>query len=159
MGRVTRDYRSSSKKAYYDFCLQYPRIDLSFKEWKKIIYTYNQNYRERILLTGEKVRMPYGFGEFSIHKTKPKIIVVNHKEINTMRIDWKKTKQVGKRVYHLNRETGGYKFRWLWFKHRCLLYVPEVWNFHPTRESSKKITEYLLKPGADMGSIYRNWRE
>ena len=72
MSRTKIDWRSASKDNYNDFCKNHPEISLSFDEWRMIVYVYNDHYRNYILETGEKVKMPFGLGEFSIVKKKRK---------------------------------------------------------------------------------------
>jgi nucleoid DNA-binding protein len=72
MPRVSVDWRSASKENYKDFCKKHKTISLSYDEWSKIIYTFNESFKEYILETGEKVKFPFGFGEFAINKKKRK---------------------------------------------------------------------------------------
>jgi len=72
--RTKVDWRSSSRENYDNFCKKHSLIKLSFDEWRNIIYTFNEQFKEYILETGEKSRLPFGFGEFSINKKKRKKI-------------------------------------------------------------------------------------
>jgi hypothetical protein len=74
MSRVAVDWRSASKEVYNDFCKNHPLIKLTFNEWRNIIYEFNDNFKYHILETGDKERLPCGFGEFSINKKKRRII-------------------------------------------------------------------------------------
>ena len=68
--RTKIDWRSSSKENYDKFCKSYPAIKLTYDEWRNILYTFNEFFKEYILETGDKAKLPYGFGEFSINKKK-----------------------------------------------------------------------------------------
>ena len=68
--RVKVDWRSASKDNYRLFCKKHPTIKLTYDEWRNIVYSFNEAFRIYILETGERVKMPYGFGEFSINKKK-----------------------------------------------------------------------------------------
>ena len=68
--RTHIDWRSASKENYKNFCKKNPEVQLSFDQWKNIIYTFNESFRNYILETGKKEKLPYGFGEFSIQKKK-----------------------------------------------------------------------------------------
>ena len=72
MPRVKIDWRSSSKDNYKSFCKKHPLIKLTFDEWRNIIYSFNEAFKNYILETGEKAKLPLGFGEFSINKKKRK---------------------------------------------------------------------------------------
>ena len=75
MARVQIDWRSASKDNYNIFCKKEPTVKITFDEWRNIIYTFNDAFKNHILETGEKVRLPVGFGEFSINKKKRKRMV------------------------------------------------------------------------------------
>ena len=66
MARVKVEWRSGSKENYIDFCKKHPDVKLSYADWRSIIYKFNEEFRAYVLETGEKVRLSYGFGEFSI---------------------------------------------------------------------------------------------
>ena len=70
MSRVAVDWRSASKKNYEDFNKKHPLISLTFDEWRNILYGFNESFKHYILETGEKEKLPTGFGEFSINKKK-----------------------------------------------------------------------------------------
>ena len=109
--RIKIDWRSASKENYNNFCKKNPSIKLTFDEWRDIIYTYNEAFKEYILETGERAKLPFGFGEFSINKKKRrKMKGVDGKEFVNLPIDWKKTKEKGKRIYNFNFHTEGYFF-------------------------------------------------
>jgi len=72
--RIKVDWRSSSKDNYKNFCKKNPSIQISFDDWRNIIYSYNEHFKNYILETGDKARLPSGFGEFSINKKKRKKI-------------------------------------------------------------------------------------
>lgn len=50
-------------------------------------------------------------------------------------IDWKNTNLLGKTVYHLNKHSNGYSFRWLWKKGFAARYVrhSRLYRFQPIR--------------------------
>ena len=72
MPRVAIEWRSSSRENYTKFCKKNPTIKLTFIEWKNILYAFNDSFKNYILETGYKARLPAGFGEFSINKKKRK---------------------------------------------------------------------------------------
>ena len=88
MARVKVEWRSSSKDNYNLFCKKHPSIKLTYDEWRNITYTYNESFKEYILETGDKAKLPYGFGEFSINKKKRrKITNADGKEFINLPID------------------------------------------------------------------------
>lgn len=157
--RTKVDWRSASKENYNNFCKKNPSVKLSFDEWRNIVYLYLDFFKEYILETGEKAKLPFGFGEFSINKKKRrKIKGVNGKEFVNLPIDWKKTKEKGKRIYNFNFHTEGYFFGWMWFKDSARLKHTELWYFKPSRTTSRMLSHYL-KTNDRYQHIYCEWKK
>ena len=157
--RVKIDWRSASKENYNNFCKKNPSVKLTFDEWRNIVYTYNDAFKEYILETGERARLPYGFGEFSINKKKRrKMKGVDGKEFVNLPVDWKKTKEKGKRIYNFNFHTEGYFFGWTWFKDTARLRQSNLWYFKPSRTTSRMLSHYL-KTDDKYQNIYREWKK
>lgn len=158
MPRVKVSYRTGSKEAYKKFCALHPDIHLSFEKWKSILYTYNHLFRDHILETGDKIKLPWGLGAFSVCKRKSKkFIVKDGKEYINMPIDWVKTNETGKKIYHLNTHTDGYRYKWIWITHEARFHQSDIWVFKPSRISSRKLAEYLKRPNSMFPQIYREW--
>jgi hypothetical protein len=156
--RVKVSYRTGSKEAYKKFCSAHPNINLSFDKWLEIIYTFNYNFRDHILETGDKCKLPWGVGSFTVSKKKTRRFVkIKGKEYTLMAVDWAKTKKIGKKVYHLNSHTDEYRYKWKWFSEDCRFYLRDIWTFKPTRTTSRKLAEYLKRPSSPFPQIYREW--
>lgn len=157
--RVKIDWRSASRENYNNFCKKHPSIKLSFDEWRQIIYAFTDSFREYILETGERAKLPFGFGEFSINKKKRKKIKKNNgKEFINLPVDWKKTKEKGKIIYNFNYHTEGYFFGWLWFKDTARLKYLELWYFKPSRVTSRLLSHYL-KTNEKYQHLYHEWKK
>ena len=92
--RTAIEFRTASKDNYNDFCKKHSNIKLDFNEWKMIIYGYNESFKEYLLETGEKQKLPFGFGEFAVNKKiRKKVVVYDGKEYINLPIDWQKTKE------------------------------------------------------------------
>jgi nucleoid DNA-binding protein len=156
--RTKVDWRSSSKDNYNNFCKKHPTIKLSFDEWRNIIYSYTDGFKEYTLETGEKAKLPFGFGEFSINKKKRrKMKGVDGKEFINLPVDWKKTREKGKIIYNFNFHTEGYFFGWMWFKDSARLKQTDLWYFKPSRTTSRLLSHYL-KTDSKYQNIYREWK-
>lgn len=158
--RVRIEWRSASKENYGRFCKKHPAITLSFDEWRNIIYSYNEAFKEYILETGEKVKMPFGFGEFSINKKKRKKvnIVEGGKQYINLPVDWKKTKEKGKIIYNFNYHTEGFFFGWYWFKKSARFKHSDLWYFKPARTTSRLLSHYLTT-NEKYQHIYSEWKK
>jgi len=158
MGRPKVSYRSASKECYEDFCKKNPSINISFSKWREVIYAHNEMLIKYILETGLSIKLPYGFGKLSVNKKKPKATRKwNGKTYITLPIDWKKTREAGKRVYHMNTHTDGYKFRWIWFGRQARFVNSDVWNFKPARVISRLLPVYLRRTDKNYKDIYVEW--
>ncbi len=159
MSRPLVDYRTASKEAYDKFQDIHSDVSLSFEDYKKIIYTYNSLIVAHMLETGSIVKLPYGLGPLVINKYKPKRYRVDPKGIEhvNLPIDWKATKEIGKRVYHLNAHTEGYKyyFMWNWWKSR--IKFAYIWKFEMARVNGRLLKTYLKKPNSKYKDLYKEY--
>ena len=158
--RTKIDWRSSSKENYNKFCKAYPSIKLTYDEWRNILYTFNECFKEYILETGEKAKLPFGFGEFSINKKKRRKLKnsVDGKEFVNLPIDWQKTREKGKIIYNFNYHTEGYFFGWMWFKNTARFKNSDLWYFKPSRLTSRLLSHYI-KTNNKYQNIYREWKK
>lgn len=155
--RVKIDWRSSSRENYNNFCKKNPSIKITFTEWKNIIYLFNESFKNYILETGERAKLPFGFGEFSINKKKRRKLKGLNDEFINLPVDWQKTKQKGKIIYNFNYHTEGYFFGWVWFKETARLKHTELWYFKPSRTTSRLLSHYI-KTDTKYQNIYREWK-
>ena len=157
--RTKIDWRSSSKENYNNFCRKHPTIKMTFDEWRNIIYQYNEHFKNYILETGEKARLPFGFGEFSINKKKrKKLKTVDGKEMVNLPVDWKRSKEKGKIIYNFNYHTEGFFFGWMWFKESARLRNINLWYFKPSRTTSRLLSHYI-KTDEKYQHLYREWKK
>lgn len=157
MPRVPVQYRTTQKDVFKRFKQKYPHHNITYTEWASIIYTYNYAFRDYVLETGHKCRMVHGFGDFAITKWKPeKTKEKDGKELVALPIDWKKTREYGKYIFHMNFNTEGYKFRWKWFSKVARFHISDLWNFKPSRVSSRLLKHYLSLP--DYQHKYLVWK-
>lgn len=155
--RTKVDWRSASKATYTDFCNKHPNIHLSFDQWKSIIYGFNEGFRDHILETGDKIKFPYGFGEFSINKKKQQSTIIHDgKEYITLPVNWGKTREKGKLMYILNYHTEGFIFRWQWFKRNSTLKLSELWYFKTSRPTARLLSHYL-RIDEKYQHLYKQW--
>lgn len=156
--RTKVDWRSSSRENYNNFCKKHPNIKISFDEWKNVIYLFNESFKNYILESGEKAKLPFGFGEFSINKKKRRKRKGLNDEFVNLPVDWKKTKEKGKIIYNFNFHTEGYFFGWMWFKETARLKHIHLWYFKPSRVTSRLLSHYL-KTDEKYQHIYREYKK
>lgn len=156
--RVKIDWRSASLDNYKNFCKKHPTIKLTYDEWRNIIYSFNDAFKNYILETGEKAKLPFGFGEFSINKKKRRKKKGLNDEFVNLPIDWQKTKEKGKIIYNFNYHTEGFFFGWMWFKETARFKNADLWYFKPSRTTSRILSHYL-KTNEKYQHIYREWKK
>lgn len=154
--RVSREYRMASRDNYELFCKDRPNINLSFLEWSNIIYSFNYGMRDYALETGEIIKFPWGLGELVISKKKSRKFITDPQGIErvNLAIDWAKTRKLGKKIYHLNHHTNGFRFKWKWFSYTARFKYHKMWVFKPSRVSSRLITHYINQ---NYASKYMEW--
>lgn len=158
MPRVKIDWRSASKDNYNNFCKKNPTTKLTFDEWRNILYSFNEHFKNYILESGDKAKLPFGFGEFSINKRKrKKFKMVDGKEVPNLPVDWQKSKEKGKIIYNFNYHTEGYFFGWMWFRDTARIKNTDLWYFKPTRNTSRLLSHYI-KTDDKYQHIYRTWK-
>lgn len=159
MPRVPVSYRTTQKAVFERFKLKYPQFSkITYTEWVGIIYHFNYAFRDYLLETGFRSKFIHGFGEFAITKWRPhKTVVVEGKEMMNLPIDWKKTREIGKVIYHLNYDTDGYKFKWKWFAKIARFSNSSLFNFKPSRVTSRLLKHYLSLP--DYKEKYLSWNK
>lgn len=157
--RISTEYRTASVDTYSRFCLTYPELGLSYKQWSKILYDYSYTVRDYMLDSGDKTKLPFGIGYFAIAKKRPKKHKTdpNGKVWINLAIDWKKTKEEGKYMYLFNNHTDGYRYKWKWFYKTARFLMAGIWNFKPYRDNSRKLAEYIKKPNSKYSEIYKEW--
>jgi len=159
MSRSAVDWRSSGTINYKEFCVNYPQIKISIKQWKSILYGFSKEFKFYILETGNKAKLPFGLGTFAIEKKKRKHYKVtpDGKQYINLPIDWVKTKEKGKIIYNFNYHTEGYYFGWKWFRPRGTFTLCDLWDFKPSRVSSRLLA-YYINSDNKYAQLYKEWR-
>lgn len=158
MPRVSVEYRTASKEVYYNFCKKNSTIELTFDEWRNIIYAFNEALREYLLETGERIKLPFGLGEVAIIKKKrKKTKIIDGKEYINLAVDWQKTRAKGKIIYNFNNHTEGFFFGWYWFKTTARFKHSSLWFFKATRTTSRLLSHYI-KSDNKYQHIYCEWK-
>lgn len=159
MGRPKMEFRTASRENYDRFMAEHPGSTLTFKQFKDIIYLWNEYFMTSILETGDKIKIPYGFGYLSINKKKTKRYFERGDEkFCILPVDWKATKAEGKKVYILNNHTDGYRFKWFWFIADAKFKLANLWRFKPARKFSTLLHTYLTKKkDKNYVDIYNEW--
>ena len=165
MSRRKKEYRTYSRENYEVFIKEnnISERDLTYPKYCKNLQVCNWMFVEYALRTGVKVSLPHGFGSLAVNKKMLKKYKIykdkdglEQKKIN-LRIDWKKTNELGKKIYHTNEHTDGYNYRWIWFVPDAKIFLSSLYIFKPGRYASRAINKYLRKPNSDYKHMYLEW--
>ena len=151
--RIPIDWSSTGVKNYRDFKKKNKNIDISNKDWRLVNLMFYDMARDYILSTGKPFKFAAGIGSVYIHKKIRRKF--NRGKIN-LPIDWKRSKELGKKVYLLNAHTEGYFFGYLWHKEKSMLYHSRLFIFEPSRISSRSIKKYIDRDPS-LQKKYNEW--
>ncbi len=96
---------------YASFLKQNEGVERSYFDFKRILDRMGTLILERVLERSEGFKMPYGLGFIQIGKYRPK-----NYDSQSLSVDYKASNEYGKRIYHLNEHSNGYKYRLFWSK-------------------------------------------
>ena len=106
--------RSKKSATIIDMYKQYRKDykdDVSYKQFKLVLDRFNEQILNCLLQSSEGFKMPFGLGYVQIVKYKPKSMTPK-----SLSVDYKSSAEYGKKIYHLNEHSDGYKFRLYWSK-------------------------------------------
>lgn len=129
-------------KDMYEFYKEYTPSPVSFKLYKEVVNEYLQEILNLIIDEGHNYRIPGMLGYFRIQKKMMDF------DIQKMSVDWKASKEVGKRVYHLNNHSDGYRIKFLWEKKKAILKKDSKrpYSFTLARDVKRRLASVMKKP-------------
>jgi len=135
LGAYKKDNGASDAYKYYkNNTIKELQVDK--KIYRNICDEFNKLFLDEILINAEEMRLPCRLGTLKVKKSKMK-----YNDKNKLKIDWAASKKVGKRIYHLNDHTGGYKYRFYWTK--GIVKNITAYSFIPTRTNTRKLASIL----------------
>jgi len=122
---------------------------------------YNKFLIDKVL-AGKEVTLPSRMGTLSIVGRKTKIRFDDDGHVVGLAPDWVKTKALWdnnpqakkerKRVFHLNEDTGGYRYKFLWSKRNVLVENKTLYALRMTR-TNKRAVHDNIKNGVQYKTI------
>ena len=132
-----------SKKSYTikDMYRAYHKIDdaVSYVRFKRILDKFNQIILDALLMRSQLIKMPCGLGYICICKYKPK--QMNSKSLS---VDYKASAEYGKRIYHLNEHSDGYKYRLYWSKQPRVFPDIYKYNLNLVRTNKRALAQLIF---------------
>ena len=107
------DHKTKRNKKSHTFRDMYHTmpINVPYDTYKRILNEMCTIILEHVFERSDGFKMPFGLGFIQIGKYKPKSY-----SDKSLSVDYKSSNEYGKRVYHLNEHSNGYKFRLYWSK-------------------------------------------
>ena len=62
---------------------------------------------------------------------------------NNLAVDWKTTNEVGKKVYHMNDHSGGYKYIFKWVKANVIIQNKLLYRLVITRDYKRGLAQLI----------------
>ena len=84
---------------------------VDYKTYKAVLDEMCKVILDAVLNASEGFKMPFGLGTIIVCKYKPKQL--NAKSLS---VDYKASRECDKKIYHLNENSNGYKYRLYWSK-------------------------------------------
>ena len=134
---------------YKEYVLEYKDNELyssiDYKTFVKLTEEYYRRLMDAVLVNGALFKLPYRMGYLRVAKQK---ILYDHR----IAVDWDTTNKVGKKVYHLNDHTKGYKYIFKWTKANIIMKYCSLYRLVITRANKRRLAS-LLKGGQDYFEI------
>ena len=166
MSRRKKEYRTNSRENYDRFLKEnnIKESSLPYDKYCQNLEVCNWMYIEYALRTGFKANLPYGFGPIAVNKKRLKKFKEfidkdgNQRKVVNLRVNWAKTRELGKKVYHTNEHSDGYNFKWMWFPKEAKIALSDLYVFKPGRYASRTINKYVRKAG-NFQEKYLEWEK
>ena len=113
---------------------------IPYSTYVKINNAYTNFILHRILDESLTFKLSHKLGSFQIVKKK----VYANSQIKYDTVDWAISKQLHKKVYHLNDHSGGFKYLFWWDKNMAYVTNIKSYKFIPVRTVKRRLA-YLIK--------------
>lgn len=124
-------------KFHRRFC-QETGLKISYSDFTDIIHTSNEVIKQMIIDNPQGFRFPENMGLGCVTRYKPKA--------GKRSIDWKRSQELGTRVYHTNMHSFGYKPRIGWYAERLSRCRNlNIYKFVPERSLFRGVSHEVMK--------------
>lgn len=112
---------------------------VTYSEYVEIISLYNKAVVDILYDQSLEYKIPHNLGKFRISKKKRNN---NHSLSYATQIDWANTVKYGKKIYHVNEHSDGYRYLFTWDKNGQLKNI-KSYKFVPCRANKRKLAYYI----------------
>ena len=136
------DHKTMRNKNSHGFIDMYDTmpIEVSYFAYKAILQEMCKVILKHILDGSDGFKMPSNLGYIQIGKYRPKSYTEK-----SLSVDYKSSKELNKRIYHLNEHSDGYKFRLYWSKSHQ--YFPDMYKYQLSlvRANKRRLAQLIFK--------------
>lgn len=137
--RIRKNKKSYTIADIYRDYVKKNDVELKYARYKRIIDEFNKVVKEDILERSQPFKMPYGLGFVCIVKYKPKSYTDK-----SLSVDYKSSNEEGKRIYHLNEHSNGYKYRLYWSKVPNIFSARYKYQLCMVRENKRHLAQLIF---------------
>ena len=130
------------KDMYTEYVKEFPEGNIYYVTYREFIDINESFYRrmmDDIMFKGATFKLPFRMGNLKIIKRK-----INFK--NNLAIDWKTTNEIGKKAFHFNDHSSGFKFIFKWSKGNIIVQNKYLYRLVITRKYKRDLAR-LIKEG------------
>lgn len=114
-------------------------IEVSYALYTRVLDEMCKTILEHVLMRSEGFKMPYGLGFIQIGKYRPKTYTTQ-----SLSVDYKESKIYGKKIYHLNEHSDGYKYRLYWSKIPRTFPDRYKYQLNLVRQNKRKLAQLIF---------------
>ena len=134
-------HKTMKNKQSYTFRDMYKDmpVEVPYSLYKRVLDEMCKIILQIIFERADGFKMPYGLGFIQIGKYKPKSFTPQ-----SLSVDYKTSKDIGKRTYHLNEHSDGYKFRLYWSKLPQTFPDRYKYQLNLVRQNKRKLAQLIF---------------
>lgn len=127
---------------YKEMSIKKGKEYIDYPLYSKILKDFNQMMRDKIVYEAERFTMPYRMGDLFIHKYEN---VFKESNMRSWKVDWKKTKELGYKVYFESK----YGYKWKWDKRKSVVKGKKFYTFRACRKAQRMVPDAINNKNLD----------
>ena len=143
---ATYSKNSLAQKDFYNYyktiSIKKNKEYIDYKTYSNILKDFNLLLRDKIIYEAEIFQMPYRLGELYIHKYEN---VFKPENIKSWKVDWKKTKELGHKVFFESK----YGYKWKWNKKHAVVKGKKFYTFRACRKAQRLVSDAINNKNID----------
>ena len=124
-----KDFKNTEKLGDY--------FKIDYKTYRAVCESFNKLTVEDILFNTGEFKLPHRLGSIRIQKKKMNFT----KE--ALKVDWKASRELGKRVYHMNDHSDNYRYKWYWKKTNAIVQNKSLYSFTASRANKRELARII----------------